>query len=106
GSPAQPAPSDSTAASQGAPSDGTATASQGVWDRLAGCESGGDWSIDSTYDGGLQFDPDTWRAYGGARYAPQAHQATRSQQIAVAQRVRSAQGWSAWPACSRRLGLR
>ena len=77
-----------------------------VWDRLAQCESGGRWSIDSRYDGGLQFHPDTWRAYGGTEFATDAHQATREQQIAVAERVQDDAGWGAWPACSRQLGLR
>ena len=76
-----------------------------VWDRLAQCESGGRWSIDSRYDGGLQFHPDTWRAYGGTEFAAYAHQATREQQIAVAERVQDDAGWGAWPACSRKLGL-
>jgi LysM repeat protein len=79
----------------------------GVWDRLAQCESGGNWkSTAGRYDGGLQFHPQTWNAYGGRQYAPSADQASREQQIAVAERVRASQGWGAWPACSRRLGLR
>lgn len=78
-----------------------------VWDRLAQCESGGNWSINrGTFDGGLQFLPSTWRAYGGTNYAPSADRATREQQIAIAERVRAGQGWRAWPACSRKLGLR
>ena len=77
-----------------------------VWDRLAQCESGGRWSLDSNYDGGLQFHPDTWRAYGGTDFATYAHQATREQQIAVAERLQDDAGWGAWPACSRKLGLR
>ncbi|HEY8374384.1 MAG TPA: transglycosylase family protein, partial [Pseudonocardiaceae bacterium] len=55
---------------------------------------------------GLQFTPSTWRAYGGTEYAPNAHLATREQQIAVAERVLAGQGWKAWPACSAKLGLR
>lgn len=76
-----------------------------VWDRLAECESGGNWGISTGngFYGGLQFDAGTWTAYGGSGYA---HQASREQQIAVAERVLAAQGWSAWPACSARLGLR
>lgn len=79
-----------------------------VWDRLAQCESGGDWAIDTGngFSGGLQFHPGTWRASGGEEFAPLAHQATREQQIAVAERVLDEQGWGAWPACSRQLGLR
>jgi hypothetical protein len=80
---------------------------ESIWDRLAQCESGGNWSSNvGTFDGGLQFHPGTWRAYGGTQYAPAANQATREQQITVAQRVLAAQGWGAWPACSRKLGLR
>jgi hypothetical protein len=90
---------------------GTAVPAHGVdgatWDRLAQCESGGNWSINTGngYFGGLQFHPATWRGHGGGEFAPSAHQATREQQIAVAERVLTTQGWGAWPACSRRLGL-
>ena len=88
-----------------APAGGTASE---VWDQLAQCEAGGDWTADTGngYYGGLQFHPDTWAAHGGRQYAEQAHQASRAEQIAVAERVRDAQGWSAWPHCSRELGLR
>jgi resuscitation-promoting factor RpfA len=85
---------------------GTANAvPAGVWDKLAMCESTGNWSINSGngFSGGLQFTPQTWRAFGGKG---QAHQASREEQIAVAERVLKGQGWGAWPACSRKLGLR
>jgi resuscitation-promoting factor RpfA len=88
---------------------GTARAATGsTWDRLAQCESGGNWSINTGngYSGGLQFSPSTWRAYGGTAYASSAYKASRSAQVAVAQRVLAAQGWGAWPACSAKLGLR
>lgn len=77
-----------------------------VWVRLAECESDRRWHLDSRYDGGLQFHPATWRAFGGERYAPYAHQASRAEQVAIARRVQDAQGWGAWPACARELGLR
>jgi hypothetical protein len=79
-----------------------------VWDRLAECESGGDWSYNgaSGFDGGLQFLPSTWIAYGGGQFASYAWQASRELQIVVAERVLRGQGWGAWPACSRKLGLR
>ncbi|MGW1727956.1 LysM peptidoglycan-binding domain-containing protein [Streptomyces sp. NPDC002306] len=78
----------------------------GVWDRIAQCESGGNWHINTGngYYGGLQFSAGTWRAYGGGAYAPTADGASRSQQIAVATKVQSAQGWGAWPTCSARAG--
>ena len=69
------------------------------WDAIAQCESGGDWALDSTYDGGLQFHPSTWLGYGGGVYARYAWQASREQQIAIAQKVLAAQGPSAWPHC-------
>ncbi len=78
-----------------------------TWDRLAGCEAGGNWSINTGngYYGGLQFSGGTWRAYGGGAYASTANHASRSEQIAIAEKVLDAQGWGAWPSCSRRLGL-
>ena len=91
-------------ATRPAPSVGGGT----VWDRLAECESGQNWSYNggSGYDGGLQFLPATWRAYGGQEYAEYAWQASREAQIDIAERVLDDVGWGAWPACSRRLGLR
>lgn len=79
-----------------------------VWDRLAQCESGGNWSINTGngYYGGVQFSAATWRAAGGTKYAAYAHQATREQQIAVAESWLARTSWSQWPACSRKLGLR
>jgi resuscitation-promoting factor RpfA len=76
-----------------------------VWDKLAQCESSGNWAINTGngFSGGLQFTPGTWRAFGGVGVA---HHASREQQIAVAERVLAEQGWGAWPACSRKLGLR
>ncbi|WP_394435214.1 LysM peptidoglycan-binding domain-containing protein [Streptomyces sp. SGAir0957] len=85
---------------------GSAHADGGVWDRIARCESGGNWNISTGngYYGGLQFSAGTWRAYGGGAYAPTADRATKAQQIAVASRVQRAQGWGAWPTCSARAG--
>ncbi|MFC9129518.1 transglycosylase family protein [Streptomyces sp. NPDC057099] len=83
-----------------------AAADSGVWDRIAQCESGGNWHINTGngYHGGLQFAPSTWSAYGGTAYAATADQASKSQQIAVATKVQRAQGWGAWPTCSARAG--
>ena len=82
-------------------------ASDSTWDRLAQCESGGRWDIDTGngYSGGLQFSPSTWRAFGGGEFAARAHQASRAEQIVVDERTLAEQGWGAWPACSRKLGL-
>lgn len=78
-----------------------------VWDAVAECESSGDWSIDTGngYHGGLQFSSSTWEQFGGRRYAPEAEQATREQQIAIAERTLEGQGAGAWPVCGRRAGL-
>ncbi|MEV7773693.1 transglycosylase family protein [Kitasatospora sp. NPDC086791] len=82
-------------------------APESAWDAVAQCESGGNWSINTGngFHGGLQFSPSTWKAYGGTAYAPQANQATRAQQIAVAEKVLASQGPGAWPVCSRKAGL-
>jgi resuscitation-promoting factor RpfA len=76
-------------------------AGDGEWDQAARCESGGNWAINTGngYQGGLQFAPGTWSAYGGGEYAPAAHLATREQQMAVAERVLAHQGRGAWPVC-------
>src|SRR5688500_2347599 len=89
-----------------AASANAAAADGGVWDRIARCESGGNWHINTGngYYGGLQFSASTWRAYGGTGYAPTADQATKQQQISVATKVQRAQGWGAWPTCSARAG--
>jgi uncharacterized protein YabE (DUF348 family) len=77
-----------------------------VWDQLAQCESGGNWAINTGngYYGGLQFNLDTWQAYGGAGYP---HENSREEQIAVATRLRDANGGSygSWPHCASQLGL-
>ena len=81
-----------------------ATAPASTWDSLAQCESGGNWGINTGngYAGGLQFSPSTWAAYGGTGSAANA---SREQQIAVAEKVQAGQGWGAWPACAAKLGL-
>lgn len=76
-----------------------------VWDRLAQCESGGNWAINTGngYYGGLQFNLSTWRSYGGTGYP---HQNSRETQIAIATKVRDASGgYGAWPGCASSLGL-
>lgn len=82
-----------------------AVASGSVWDKLAACESGGNWAINTGngYYGGLQFSLGSWQAVGGKGYP---HQASKSEQITRASILQSRQGWGAWPACSARLGLR
>uniref|UniRef100_A0AAU2VIU6 Transglycosylase family protein n=1 Tax=Streptomyces sp. NBC_00008 TaxID=2903610 RepID=A0AAU2VIU6_9ACTN len=89
-----------TAASAGA-------ASGDVWEKVAACESTGNWHINNGngYFGGLQFTRSTWAAYGGAEYAPRADLASRDQQIAIAEKVLKGQGPGAWPVCSARAGL-
>ncbi|MBB5153611.1 transglycosylase family protein [Saccharopolyspora phatthalungensis] len=92
------------------PSAGVAPTSRaaGVWDLLARCESGGNWAANTGngYYGGLQFNPRTWAAHGGNRFSRYPHRASREQQIAIAESLRSARsGFGAWPGCARRLGL-
>src|SRR4051812_50198117 len=74
-----------------------------VWDKVAQCESGGNWSTNTGngYYGGLQFSPSTWRAYGGSG---SAHNPSPAEQNAGAERGLAAPGWGAWPGCSRQAG--
>ncbi|MGF6887379.1 hypothetical protein ABIA39_005888 [Nocardia sp. GAS34] len=84
-----------------------AAAPDSDWDRLAQCESGGNWGTNTGngFHGGLQFSQGTWRSYGGGEYAAAPEHASREQQISVAEKVLAAQGWGAWPSCSSHLGL-
>ncbi|MFE6055951.1 transglycosylase family protein [Kitasatospora sp. NPDC056446] len=87
---------------------GTASAaSVATWDKVAQCESTGNWSINTGngFYGGLQFTSSTWAAFGGTAYAARADLATKDQQIAVAEKVLASQGPGAWPVCSVQAGL-
>lgn len=78
------------------------------WVAIASCESGVDWDYNgsSGFDGAVQFHPGTWSAYRLPGYPPFAWQASPFQQLVVAELVLAAQGWGAWPSCSRQVGLR
>jgi hypothetical protein len=80
---------------------GTANADSVDWDAVAACESGGNWGIatGNGYYGGLQFSMGTWRANGGSG---SPHNASREEQIRVAENVLRTQGIGAWPSCGRR----
>ncbi|PYC65520.1 hypothetical protein C7C46_32520, partial [Streptomyces tateyamensis] len=82
-------------------------ASSSTWDAVAQCESTGNWGISTGngFSGGLQFTPSTWAAYGGTQYAASADQASKAQQISVAEKVLADQGPGAWPVCSVKAGL-
>ena len=91
-----------------------------VWDDLADCETG-EWidggkdfvegsarweAQDGFFHGGLQFHPQTWASYRTSTDRIRAYEASRDEQIRVAERVLADQGWGAWPRCSELLGLR
>lgn len=82
-------------------STSTAHADSVNWDAIAACESGGNWSTSTGngYHGGLQFTLGTWRANGGAGTPENA---SREEQIRVAENVLYTQGLGAWPVCGRR----
>ncbi len=81
---------------------------QDQWDNVAQCESGGNWNTNTGngYYGGLQFSIQTWSSFGGGAYAATPNHASRSQQVAIAEKVLRAQGWNAWPTCSTKAGVR
>lgn len=80
------------------------------WDQLAQCEAGGDWASNTGngFGGGLQFmhqpNYSTWLSFGGGEYAADPWDASREQQIVVAEKVLASSGWKAWPGCSRKFG--
>nr|WP_236789474.1 resuscitation-promoting factor [Amycolatopsis sp. GM8] len=78
----------------------------GIWDAIAKCESTNNWAANTGngFEGGLQFTNSTWLAYGGGSYAQHAYQASREEQISIAQKVQAGQGWGAWPVCSKKAG--
>ena len=117
----EPAPEPENVAAEAAPPEPAPEPEpqRSVWDRVADCESGSwtgnggfvegsaNWSATAgMFEGGLQFHPDTWDAYKDPGMPGAAYEASRAQQIAVGERVLAAQGWGAWPVCSRKLGLR
>ena len=85
-------------------------ADQNVWDQLAQCETGGNWSANTGngFGGGLQFmhqrSYSTWLSFGGGEFAPHPWEASREQQIDIAERVLASSGYGAWPGCSRKFG--
>ena len=93
----QASPSAAASVSTAAP----ASSGGANWSAIAACESGGNWSASTGngFYGGLQFTEQTWLGYGGGQYASSANQATKAQQIAVAERVLAGQGIGAWPTC-------
>lgn len=87
---------------------GTANAAPAsTWDKVAACESTGNWAINTGngFYGGLQFTQQTWAGYGGTAYAPRADLASKSAQITIAEKVLAGQGPGAWPVCSKKAGL-
>ncbi|MET8766456.1 transglycosylase family protein [Streptomyces sp. NPDC004658] len=86
----------------------SANAADGTtWDKVAECESGGSWSADTGngYYGGLQISQEDWNAYGGGRYAASPDQASRNQQIAVAEKILADKGTTPWATCALLSGL-
>jgi hypothetical protein len=102
---AEATPAPPTAAAPAAPQPVVTYDGDTVWDALAQCESGGNWAINTGngYYGGLQFSQGSWSAAGGSGSPADA---SREEQIRVAENLQSMQGWGAWPSCSSQLGLR
>ena len=77
---------------------GAGTAAANDWDSVAACESGGNWGTNTGngYYGGLQFSQSTWSANGGSGSPANA---SREEQIRVAENVLASQGPGAWPHC-------
>ncbi|WP_350281315.1 ubiquitin-like domain-containing protein [Kribbella sp. HUAS MG21] len=101
----KPKPEETPTETTTSETDVPATGNTSAWDRIAECESGGNWATNTGngYYGGLQFSHQTWVAYGGDAYAENAHLASKAQQIAIAEKVRAARGgYGDWPVCGKR----
>jgi hypothetical protein len=98
--------SNTTTEVSNAPASAPKTATKETWERIAACESGGNWQINTGngYYGGLQFSATTWRSAGGTKYAPLAHLASKDQQIEIADAWLAKTSWSQW-GCAARLGI-
>lgn len=101
---AQPASPEASAPIKQASADATTSGDDGVWDKIALCESGGNWSINTGngFYGGLQFTLSSWQAVGGSGLPSDA---SREEQITRAKTLQSQQGWNAWPVCSHKAGM-
>jgi uncharacterized protein YabE (DUF348 family) len=76
----------------------------GRWDKVAECETGGNWRAQGpTYQGGLGIFAQTWKGFGGYEFAQNAGDATKLEQITVAERIRAKHGFRAW-GCGKKLG--
>ncbi|HVT20563.1 MAG TPA: transglycosylase family protein [Mycobacteriales bacterium] len=95
-----------TAAASVLAASSASAATDAQWDRVAQCESGGNWHINTGngYYGGLQFAAHTWNSFDTKHYAPRADLASRAEQIDVANHVLAREGWGAWPVCSQYAG--
>lgn len=82
------------------------TVNKDDWEKLAECESGGDWSINTgnSFSGGVQFTDQSWESFGGTKYADHAYEASKEEQMEIANKVLEGQGWGAWPGCTSKLG--
>jgi uncharacterized protein YabE (DUF348 family) len=98
GTQARPAPAAPAANAGNTSGGGINLANAAMWDRVAQCESGGNWSINTGngYYGGLQFSYQTWLGNGGGDFAQRADLATREQQITVANRLYAYSGLGQW----------
>ena len=76
-----------------------------LWDKMANCETGGNWAASGQkYQGGLGIFFQNWNYYGGRKFAPIAGQATKYEQIIVAEKIQHDHGWHAW-GCASKIGL-
>lgn len=100
--PATAAPETSAAVAPAAVAVPTQSVATSTWDKLAQCESSGNWNTNTGngFSGGLQFTQSTWKAFGGSG---KAHNASKSEQIRVAENVLDGQGVGAWPVCGQYL---
>jgi len=80
------------------------TARSKMWAKIARCESGGRWHINTGngYYGGLQFNLATWRSHGGRDFAAKPHKASKAEQMTIANRLYAKRGVQPWGGCGKK----
>ncbi|MEH3034249.1 MAG: transglycosylase family protein [Aeromicrobium erythreum] len=83
--------------------DAPSVSGDSVWDKIAQCESGGNWHINTGngYYGGLQFSAQTWHSVGGPGLP---HEHSREVQIKYAKILQARSGWGQW-SCASKVGV-
>lgn len=63
------------------------TPTDDYWDKVAQCETASNWKNGGQWGGGLGIYVPTWRGFGGEEFSQTPQEATRDEQIVIANRI-------------------